>query len=267
MTPLQIAQEELNKVKVWHKSAGRYAQIKLPVDIVLTIVKHLKSGRSMYKLRQQNIVAINTIRKVRDAWKAGSLDKVIEIAGSPEIQELLENEHLTHFRSIALEDARSALDDVYPAAYSRHWEWDLRHLKEIGLSSKEGLWVLKRHDELAGTMYAAQTTRRNAKGLDTYVSLHYQVVFKIQFPEAPFRYIYAAADIYTRGLLESERRHQPLATDGTTSSGKDMLRYEIWEGKGNIDSYFEALERYKLSPTRIYDLKEQIKRLTENDNG
>ena len=268
MTPLQIAQAELDKMEIWNEKEQRFTKIKLPVVTVMKIVRHLDAGGSMYQLyRQNHEAALNTIKKVRDARKAGNLDRVLEIAGAPDVQELLENKTLTTARSNALTDAVSILDHTYRAAYGKQWEWDLRHLQEIGVLSDAALGVLKSHDNLYGARRAAETTRRNFTGLELYVCLHYIAVFHIRFPDAPFHYINTAAHIYTTGLLESERRSEPVAVDGQTSSGEDMLRYEIWRGDKHRDTYYEALERYKLNPKQLEKLKAQIERLKEKGNG
>ena len=144
------------------------------------------------------------------------------------------------------------LDDTYRLAYGKQWEWDLRHLQDIGNSAENALEILQKYDELAEAMQVAQTTGHDLQRLEIYITLHYQAVFTIKFhPDAPFRYIDTAARMYARGLLESERRRQPIEAHGLTSIGIDMLRYEIWKGPEHTKSYFKSLERYKLSKIEV----------------
>ena len=256
MNPLDKAKDELDKVVIKDKKTGKVTRIKLPVRDVLRVVRDLKAEVTLYRQfhSRGRVASLNTLRKVRDAYNDGLLKGVIAVAGSPELQELLENEPLTHSRSNALEDARVVLDDTYRAAYSKQWEWDLRHLREIGNSAENALEILQKYDELAAAMQVAQTTGSNVQGLEIYITLHYQAVFTIRFKpfsDAPFRYIDTAARMYARGLLESERRRQPLDTAGLTSIGIDMMRYEIWKGPENTKAYFKALERHKLSKIEV----------------
>jgi len=264
MATLQVAQNELNKVEIKDVKTGRVTRIKLSVRIVLKIVRHLDANGSIYQLYQgpYPVAAVNTIRKIRDAWKAGALDGVIEIASAPEVQELLENQSLTITRSNTLYDAVEALRDTYWAAYKEVWEWDLRHLQQIGFKAKPALRMLQQYDELHGAILVAQSTWRDPRGLETYISVIYAALFKIKFPRAHLRYVNAAAQIYTRGLLESGLDYRVscslIALNGPANSGIDMLRYQIWDGVEHTIAYFKALERYKLNPKRIVDLKTQI---------
>ena len=256
MNPLDKAQDELDKVVIKDNKTGKVTRIKLPVRDVLRIVRDLKAEVTLYQQfhSRGRVASINTLRKVRDAYNEDLLKGVIAVADSPELQELLENEPITRSKSYPLEDARSALDDTYKLAYGKHWEWDLRHLQEIGNSADNALQILQKYDELAAAMQVAQTTGCNVQGLEIYLTLHYQAVFTIKFKpfsDAPFRYIDTAARMYARGLLESERRRQSHDTHGLTNIGIDMMRYEIWKGPEHTKAYFKALERYKLSKIEV----------------
>ena len=254
MDHLDKAQNELDKVVIKDKKTGKVTSIKLPVRDVLRIVRDLKAEVTLYRQfhSRGRVASLNTLRKVRDAYNEDLLKGVIAVADSPGLEESLENESLTRAKSNALEDARSALDDTYRLAYGKQWEWDLRHLQDIGNSAENALEILQKYDELAEAMQVAQTTGHDLQRLEIYITLHYQAVFTIKFhPDAPFRYIDTAARMYARGLLESERRRQPIEAHGLTSIGIDMLRYEIWKGPEHTKAYFKSLERYKLSKIEV----------------
>lgn len=254
LNPLDKAQDELDKVLIKDMKTGKITRIKLPVRDVLRIVRDLKAEVTLYRQfhSRGRVASLNTLRKVRDAYDKDLLKGVIAAAGSLELVRGSFSSNPCSSRSNALDDARSALDDTYRLAYGKQWEWDLRHLHEIGNSEENALEILQKYDELAEAMQVAQTTRPNVLGLEIYITLHYQAVFTIKFhSDAPFRYIDTAARMYARGLLESERRRQPLEAHGLTRIGIDMMRYEIWKGPEHTKAYFKSLERYKLSKTEV----------------
>jgi hypothetical protein len=261
MTPLERAREALKKLRVWDDKTQRFTRINISVDRLFQIVKHLEAKGSMYDLhngkRRMPVASLNTIRKIRDAWKSGALNQVL----APAVEQILESE-LTVVDRDQIETAQERLNDHYEAAYGgKKWRWDVRHLEEIGLYPEQALGVLGSYDKNHEASRDAQVAGRKFRGLNLYLAVHYIAIFHLWFPRAPFHYINMAAHGHADILLESRARDVPRYT----TSAMDMLRYEIWRGDKHRNAYYSALGRHHLNAKRIAQLKEGIDRIKVKD--
>ena len=199
MTPLEEASTELKKVRVWDAQKERFTRINVSVQVVYRIVKHLEAGGSLYDLhkgKQMPVAALNTVRKVRDAWKIGALDTVLAAA----VEQILENEPLTFVSRDQIETAQERLNDQYRDSFGgKTWRWDVRHLEEIGLYPDQALDVLMSYDKHYELNREAQRRGRKFSALNLYLAVHYNAIFHLWFPRAPFHYIDLAAHWHADG--------------------------------------------------------------------
>ena len=143
----------------------------------------------------------------------------------------------------------------------KEWTWSIDHLEALDIPGNVALDILKKYDRLRIVRELARAGQwpltvldspylRNFRGLEQYVALHYLIVFKKKYHQAPLDYIRAAANIYAKGELTS---------DSTVSmAGEDLLRYGFWKGSQYVEAYDVSLTLRAGSPKRLRKLKAMI---------
>ena len=257
-----------------------------PPGVVMTIVLHLKSGGKQNQLYPAT-ASNKTVLKIKKLLDAGELDwmteelsrlnlllertlfKMVEASDEDQVKiireikgwEIHKDDGLGSFRLQITEEAEDPL---------RGWGWSISNLERIGIPLKDALGILQEYDGLLmvressvviGSDYAYLLKFR---GFERYLYLNHLVYLMEKYPKARYKYVLTATTLYTRGVVSDDY----TSDDSIKTAGEDILRYEVWRGGGYEEAYYKSLKRYKRTPKRNAQLRDQIDSLLKgNGNG
>jgi hypothetical protein len=269
MNPLteEIAQEKLRELGVGTPHAN-----------VMRIVLHLKNGgkqRDIYNapFPLASNKTVDKIKKLLDAgsldWMTDELDRLnllldsMEKASDEDQQRNLQaikgwerhkDDGHGEERHIITEETEAPLED---------WGWSLSNLEGLGVPTGDALAMLQDYDALSMQRVShTVTTEKDGEvytylskfsGFEKYLRLHHLVILLNKYPNAPYPFASLAVSLYTRGVI--------AADEAMWTAGEDILRYEVWRKGPYPEAYYKSLKRYKRTPKRNAELRDQIKKL------
>ena len=168
---------------------------------------------------------------------------------------LLRDDGLGNFRLRITQEAEESLKD---------FGWSVTNLVGIGIPLEDTLGMLQEFDRLLMTRESSEviefdaagndyTFLRKFRGFEQYLYLNHLVYLMQKYPNNPLEHYATATTLYTRGVVASD--------DSIKTAGEDILRYEISRGEEYLEAYYESLKRYKRTPKRNRELRDQIDHL------
>jgi len=260
--------------------------IFLDPSVVMTMVRHLNKGGKQNQLYPK-YASNKTVLKIKKLLDAGELDWMTdELAkrnvlldsmekASDEDQERNFGGRLTDGYSIEIlegwEINPGKKDDgggVFREAITQKAEesikdfvWSIDNLEGIGIPEGTALGILQEFDVLEIARQSSQhglsvgeskTTwyLRKFRKFERYLWLHYLVFLMQKYPNSGYSYASIASSLYTRGVVSSD--------DSIKTAGEDILRYKVGRDGEYLTAYFNSLKRYKRSPKRNREFRDQI---------
>jgi hypothetical protein len=237
----------------WKKlrALGYRADRKQGFNKIAECVNRLRMGQAPWQLygewAKDRIVSQSLGLKIATDYADGKLD-------------FLEEFHVDEKSKAARDPFRITRYDIVKEAeeLAPHILWNLGHIKELqdrGMDHATADKFLQEYDTLRDVRFEAEVAiteyefgpgtltasppvmaMRNFRGLPRYLRMLYMMSYSTDYPEAPQEWVDRACELRVRGkLIEEDNRHVVAADN--------IFRYQAWESRENLFSYFQGLRR------------------------
>ena len=268
-----------------------------PAVSVRRVVLRLKEGHPLHRIYNDDPrwISKKTVEKIRDRWKRGELDFLLqEIEPTEMIDRLYPSTGESHDERVErvvlqgeedLKDTIAALKIKLPIGYFEDPDglgvhrmhiidelpkisWSIGSLEKANIPKEIALSLLSEHDDLNWKRASSEITAekrwmKDFRGIDRYVALHYLVQFASDHEGAPYDILIKAATLKAKGALELDNRLE--------MAGENLVRYEVWrENPEYLTAYLEATKKYYGTKRERERLEQEISSLlgeTKDEEG
>ena len=140
--------------------------------------------------------------------------------------------------------------------------WDFLTMRDNGIDPGEALPLLQEYLEIRMEKERAlivsvdiqgETESRllNFRRFKRFLFMHYDMNFRVEYPEAPRPVINVASQLRVRGELDSDEH--------LVTAGLYLLKFAFWESLANEEGYYNSLKIIKRTPAAHRRFVEIIK--------